>query len=365
MSVVVQGKKRREELQLPILHFVVADDWLDKLKDSFPVWLKLHTYVDRTDSNREYDRIPMSLEKVWEKLGVSKSKFYRLIKPLWEYGLIDIVEYEASQRNSQKPKNIIVYEYPLHEIMRKYQPLDKLRDWEADYDSISKVTGRTGGRPRNEKPVQKKPILRRTTAKYRFKNETVGLDRFKIETVDRFKTETVTVSKMKPNNVSNKFNNVSNSSINDSNNYSSSSSSVVDLSQKRATKSKKKQQEEEDKKILDIIQNGDNVYSELLHFCEQKNFCNQKRPFLELVKRLIDKEVYLFTYDEMFTAYEKTIEGVQQRTVDIPHLYYPTVLANEIVNSRLSEQRRLEKIQEEQARQEFIPRVAFYNWLEQ
>lgn len=207
-----KGKKKRAELQLPALHFIVADDWIDKLGyETFGVWLKFHTWVDRTDAQREYDLIPRSLEKCLEKLSVSKSKFYRLIRPLWEYGLIDIVEYEESNRRSQKPKNIIVYEYPFHEVIRKYQPLEKLRDWKTDYDSASKTYGMTGGRPRKIKRKSNYKLIRN----YRFKSKTV--DGFNNETVDGFKFKTVTVSKIKPNNVSNNSSNVSNPYTNESN----------------------------------------------------------------------------------------------------------------------------------------------------
>lgn len=184
MTFVQKGKKKREELRLPVLHFIVADDWLDKLDKSFNIWLKLHTWVDRTDAERDYDVIPTDLGRLMERLNVSKSKFYRLIKPLWEYGLIDIIEYDQSKRNSQKPKNIVVYEYPFHERERQYIPLEKLRDWEKDYESVSKQAGMLGGRPKK--------------------------DGFKNETVDGFKNETVTVSEMKHNNYTNNSNNLTN-----------------------------------------------------------------------------------------------------------------------------------------------------------
>lgn len=213
----VKGKKKRETLWLPAMGFVVADDWMDKLGyERFCTWLKFHTWVDRKDANRDYDKVPMSLEASWEKLGISKTKFYRLIAPLWEYGLIDIVEYEESTRIGQKPKNIVVYEYPFHEEERMFKELEKLRDWKTDYDSKSKDSGQLGGRPRksplkkkDEKPAEKRQETRVTV--HRFKNKTVKkpvvIHRFKIETVHGFKTKTVTVSKLKPNNVSNNSNN--------------------------------------------------------------------------------------------------------------------------------------------------------------
>ncbi|MFB7141690.1 hypothetical protein ACFCYN_18725 [Gottfriedia sp. NPDC056225] len=74
--------------------------------------LRLHTLADRSDANRAFDIIPRSIESLAEYLGMSKSTLYRQLQPLWEFGLIDIIEYEESTRKAQKPKNIIVYEYP-------------------------------------------------------------------------------------------------------------------------------------------------------------------------------------------------------------------------------------------------------------
>ncbi|MCU6603805.1 hypothetical protein OCO53_25530 [Peribacillus frigoritolerans] len=211
-----KGKKKRETLRLPTLHFNAADDWMNKLTyEGFGAWLKFHTWVDRTDSNREYDKIPMSLEASWEKLGVSKSKFYRLIKPMWEFGLIDIIDYEASTRVGQKPKNIIVYEYPFHDETKMFLPLEKLRDWDKDYQSKSKDSGKIGGRPRKKiqdqddeqpKPNDMQPKQndepKKEITKKTGENSVVD-HRFKIKTVHGFKIKTVTVSKLKPNNVLN------------------------------------------------------------------------------------------------------------------------------------------------------------------
>lgn len=196
MSYILEGKKKRNELTLPTLHYIVTDDWMDKLGDSFQIWLKLHTFVKRDVTDPSEYKIPMSLEKTWEKLGLSKTTFYRKIKPLWEYGLIDFIEYE-SERKSQKPKNIIVYDYPFNEFGKQVEPLKKVRDWKKDNANVSVVSGAKGGRPKRV--------------------DELSIDGFKNETVDGFKNETVTVSKMKPNNVSNNSSNVSNNSSNVSN----------------------------------------------------------------------------------------------------------------------------------------------------
>lgn len=348
MSIIKQGKKKRNELELPTMHFIVADDWLDKLGPSFNVWLKLHTFVDRTDGQREYDRVPMSLENLYEKrLKMSKSKFYRIIKPLWEYGLIDIIEYEKSARESQKPKNIIVYEYPLHIVERKYMPLEKLRDWSKDYDSTSKDFGKTGGRPKNVIPiVAVKKQKYRLNKVHGFKNETVTYYRFKNETVDGFKNETVTVSKMKPNNVLNYSNNSSNSFTNGSN---SSSSSSFHQGQK-----------EED------LKNDDDIFfMHLREFLKANSLCPTNKKFEQVKERLRENGVAQFKAHHIQAAYDKTINRIYtQNDVDQPHLYFVTILENEITNGVLRgiKQNDIDKKKKER---EAAKKVEFYNWLEE
>lgn len=348
MSIVKQGKKKRAEFSLPALHFIVADDWIDKLGESFTIWLKLHTFVDRTDMHREYDRVPMSLEKLYEKLKVSKSKFYRLIKPLWEYGLIDIIEYEESERKAQKPKNIIVYEYPFHIIERKYSELEKLRDWKKDYDSSSKVFGQTGGRPRKIEAAISNDQKNETVENeemYGFKNETVENEQFegfKNETVDGFKNETVTVSELKPNNDSNNSSKDTNIYNNDSN---------INLSS-----SKRKSGREED---------DDEFFVFLRNFCFENQFCNTEYQFNQIKKRLRDRNVNMFTAMQVQIAYNKTLDQIYNKNVDQPHLYFATILENEIVNDRLHKIKDYEVQKRKQDIAERTIEIPFYNWLEE
>lgn len=206
-SFIKKGKKSRNELFLPSLRYVVADDWIDKLgHDAFIAWIKLHTWVDRSDENRDHDRIPYSLESTWKKLGVGKTKFYqKIIRPLWEYGLIDIIEYEESQRKSQKPKNIVVYESPYNKHETEVKPLEKLRDYNKDYDSVSQVFGRKGGQPAHKVNGSQ--------------TRTVENDGSQTRTVDGSQTRTVTVHKNEPSNVSNNLLINTNKSSNVSNNH--------------------------------------------------------------------------------------------------------------------------------------------------
>src|SRR5699024_878352 len=150
-----KGQKKREELQLPVLHFVTADDWIDKLGyEAFCTWLKFYTWCDRSQerSNKENDVVPTSFKRIMERLGIGRKKFYNsIIRPLWNYGLIDIVEYNDSSNEGQKPMNIIVYEYPQNDITKKYHPLEKIRDYDDEYTSNARTFAKQGGRKKNER----------------------------------------------------------------------------------------------------------------------------------------------------------------------------------------------------------------------
>jgi hypothetical protein len=152
-AVVTQGNKRkREELYLPSLRFVVADDWMEKIGPiALCAWLRLHTFVDRRDPQRTQDIVPTSLIQLATRLGMSKSKFYKtVVKPLWNHGLIDIVEYENSTSLGQKPKNIIVYRSPFNLPGTDVEPLFKARDYDTEYISIAREFGKKGGQPRHK-----------------------------------------------------------------------------------------------------------------------------------------------------------------------------------------------------------------------
>ncbi|PHF04268.1 hypothetical protein COF81_02345 [Bacillus pseudomycoides] len=195
-------KKTRNELQLPILHFVCMDDWIEKLGDkAFTAWLKFYTWCNREEDengNRpEDDVIPSSLTKVQKRLGVGKDTFYnKILKPLWNHGLIDVFEYKSENWKGQGSVNIIVYEYPQNNYDLAVQPLEQIRNYDTDYTSQAKVFAKLGGRPKKEAPAP----------------------RSEIEQGDGSKTEqgvfsngTGPRSEIEPNNVSNNLSNVSKS----------------------------------------------------------------------------------------------------------------------------------------------------------
>src|SRR5699024_3223446 len=138
---------------------------------------------------------PTSFKKIMERLGIGRKKFYNsVIRPLWNYGLIDIVEYTDSNNEGQKPMNIIVYEYPQNDITKKYQPLETIRDYDEEYISNTRTYEKQEGRKRNECSGGVNQGNR-----------------------GRFHTETEGGFTQKPNNDSNSITNDSNNITNDSN----------------------------------------------------------------------------------------------------------------------------------------------------
>ncbi|MFY0127908.1 MULTISPECIES: hypothetical protein [Bacillus cereus group] len=195
-------KKTRNELQLPILHFVCMDDWIEKIGDkAFTAWLKFYTWCNREEDengNRpEDDVIPSSLTKVQRRLGVGKDTFYnKILKPLWNYGLIDVFEYKSEDWKGQGNVNIIVYEYPQNEHALSTKPLEKIRDYDTDYTSQAKTFAKLGGRPKKTGEAPRSEIEQG--------------DGSQIEQ-GGFSNRTGPRSEIEPNNVSNNLSNVSKS----------------------------------------------------------------------------------------------------------------------------------------------------------
>jgi hypothetical protein len=147
---VVQGEKKREDLFLPILYFPTVDpysedSWLNKIgSKSFTAWLQLLTLVDRQDSALEKygnkNTVPNSIEGLAKLFKMSKPTFYKqVLKPLWNYGLIDLVEWKDQKKIGQKAINIIVYPYPQNNKELENKPLEKVRDYDLDYSSDAKT----------------------------------------------------------------------------------------------------------------------------------------------------------------------------------------------------------------------------------
>jgi DNA-binding transcriptional ArsR family regulator len=146
-TTISKSTQPRNFQELPPLYFIAMDDWVEKIGEkSFFLYLKLWTQVDRTG---EEHCIKTRTSLLLKKLGMSKATYYRLIKPLYEYGLIDLVEYEDSKNKGSKPVNIVVHKYPQNEFKRATMPLEKCRDWENRIDENYSYA-KQGGRKKKE-----------------------------------------------------------------------------------------------------------------------------------------------------------------------------------------------------------------------
>jgi hypothetical protein len=214
--ILKPGEKPREQLRLPQGSFIQAIQWIDYLSpEVYCWWIKFHTWVNRQPNRLCDQHIPYTLENVFERLGVSKATFYRKIKILWESGLIDIIEFEPSQRKTTKPRNIIVYEYPFNNAVYEYLPLEKRRDWAKEYESESKIHGYKGVlkslkikglkietveestfSPVDESPISVDKPVNNSPVDNVDNVDSKGLNP---ETVEGLKIETVRVSDLRPN----------------------------------------------------------------------------------------------------------------------------------------------------------------------
>ena len=120
-ELIKSGEMPRAQIRMPQEAYVQIDKWMDYLGyEQYCWWRKFISWVDRSPSRTYEFHIPYTLESVYEKLGVSKSHFYKKIRILWECGLIDLVEFDKSTRKTTKPRNIIVYNYPFNKSEFEY-----------------------------------------------------------------------------------------------------------------------------------------------------------------------------------------------------------------------------------------------------
>lgn len=363
---VQEGKKPRNEFRLPNMYFVAMDDWVDKLGEkAFIAWMKLYTMCDRSKDrlNKENDMVPYSLAKVMEKLGIKSRTTLNatVLKPLYEFGLIDLVESlrPSDQKRSTTPLNIVVYEYPANEFARVVKPLEKVADWNTRSKHVE--FGKRGGFHKHtkeeqpkEQPKKKKYILNRTVQKIGHWNSVSK----KLNTKGS-KNWRVSVQKIEPNNESNLYLKESNTIFKESN-KSSSSSKVVNI------QNRVKKKEDEEEKIMNVIYQND-FYLEMILRFDQEQFCTTRFETIEIVKRLMKKKVESFPMDAVVEAIKKVKEQALRGNIETaPHVYFPSVLANEIVNQKLSKQALKEKVEREAQWRAANPEpLPFYNWLEQ
>jgi hypothetical protein len=282
------GEMPRAQLRMPQEAYIQIDQWTDYLGYEQYVWhKKFISWVDRSPSRTYEFHIPYTLESVYEKLGVSKSHFYKKIRILWECGLIDLVEFDKSTRKTTKPRNIIVYNYPFNKSEFEYLPLEKRRDWITQYESESKAHGFRGAlKAREIRGLQMETVEK--TPDSPVDNSPVSVDNpvdnspvdnvdnlenkgLQMETVEGLQMETVTVSNERPINCTNNLLILNNNSIHSLNN--SLSQTKIDLIQKELIKFDFKEGERE--RIIELI-NIKNLSITLQDITQQAKFMSTR-----------------------------------------------------------------------------------------
>ncbi|MHC5534703.1 helix-turn-helix domain-containing protein [Priestia megaterium] len=349
-----EAQKPRNELLLSISYYIVADDWLDKLGDrAYTTWLRFITWCDRTDKNRTEDKIPQSLEKVAERLGISKPTLYnKIIIPLWEHGLIDLVEYKESNRKSTKPLNIIVYPYPQNQKKLETEPLEKCRDWKRDYSSEAKTFASMRGKEKVEKKSDENKSSLKQGKHYKIarkNNFTVeGKNNFTVEGKKHF---TVTVKNNLPNNVSNISTNLSNSSNNVSNMF----------------------YKDDDDKELNEFQINHFAFNEFVqHFKEQYPSLLDDRMFQNIYIQMERYELDFFTIKEAERQVKRMKNYGLEKISDYATYFVGGIIKNRTSKKGVVAERKIDKAQKELERikqQKQEQKVAnstipFFNWLE-
>lgn len=212
-----EGKEPRNQLELPTLHFIVTDQWTDVLSEkAIFSWLRMYSWCKRDEENAkvnlwEQSRIPYSFTKLRKKLNVGNDTFYnKILKPLWNVGLIDIEEYDTSDNKGTKPMNIIVYKYPQNNKALAYEPIKEIRNYDTDYTSNARTFAKKGGRPKVQggSQIEHPPVPKQNTPP--FSNRTPGGSQ--IEHINIFNTFSKSF-----NSLSNILNNINNLSIKEKN----------------------------------------------------------------------------------------------------------------------------------------------------
>lgn len=389
-AFIKKGKKRsREELRLPQLHFVVADDWIEKLgAKSFCYWLKLLSLVDRKDEAIDKygnkSTVPRSFEDLYTNIfKISSPTFYaNVVKPLWNYGLIEIAEWEASTKVGTKPKNIIVYEYPRNSFELSVKPLKKYRDYDKDYSSNSAKYGRIGGgiRKNNSKHTKNKNISKS-------KGESI-FTLYKINKNNKITVKTkgknnlnVTVKKLLPSRVKKiKPINYTNTHVNASNTHVNVSNIKPKEEEKEINNINTSEQDSLDSSnnknqdpVLNIIQEHF-MFLELGDFLHDKGFGSE--TITQTILKTYQNGVTFFRIEDVEKQYKHMMEKKDQGLVD-NHNNFPLYFANGL-HMRAEQTDSMEKYQKEKDRQYELAmerreeakkqaeqnRQLYYNWLE-
>lgn len=147
MNLTMKKEELFVKVTFGMIDPMMSTNWIHVLgAKTFCAWLMLRTMVDRKSGMERFGNdctIPLSLNEIMKALGMKKTTFYRnVIKPLWNYGLIDIAVAPVKGNNGLQPMNIVVYPSPLNNP--DAMSLEILRNYDQDYHSEAKSFGELG-----------------------------------------------------------------------------------------------------------------------------------------------------------------------------------------------------------------------------
>lgn len=183
-NFLVEDRRKRPELTLPFaITYHHLDSWVPVLgRDTFVFWLQLFTFANRKDYEPEANIIDYSYKMLTDKTGVSKYKITVMLRKLYEYGLLEIVEVDnrfGSKKQLYKVLTVPVYADTV------YCQLKKCRSWE-DRESF--------GQKRNETLKEKKGKSRsenQTGSIFRSQSENQTGCQFKNQTGSQSENQTI------------------------------------------------------------------------------------------------------------------------------------------------------------------------------
>ncbi len=132
----------------PTFNAVENPSWVKTLGAStFCYWLGLLS-MSKVTTDENYLDSAKSLKEIMGIFDISQSTFTnKLIRPLYEYGLIDVVDIPGSEKYNRRglpSRKIIVYPYPQGRVELLTQPLTACRNYDLHYQSKAKEFGLMG-----------------------------------------------------------------------------------------------------------------------------------------------------------------------------------------------------------------------------
>ncbi len=128
-NITVEDRRKRPELTLPFsITYHHLDRWMPNLgRDAFLFWLQMFTFANRRDFDPKANIIDYSYKFLAKKAEVSKYKLTVMLKNLYEYGLLEIVEVDSQYKTKKQLYKVLTVPIYADTV---FCELRKCRSWE-------------------------------------------------------------------------------------------------------------------------------------------------------------------------------------------------------------------------------------------